>query len=213
MGIISLYQVRFKRVELQVIDNDYKKWCFSLLYFLTELLGMHCGKKEETVPISFISVEGFLDNIPSHSCKHHTHLKQFKFHHTHVKIKIKVLDQISQHSGILHLLTSPSANNQHSLLWIHSSFYSLLSIPLLSSPSVHNSQGIPQLEHPAFSCSLQKRFHPKIPDIKGLSKAETIRPDMEIKDPGNKSGRGKSTRGLFHDKTVKEERQGEEVTE
>lgn len=36
---------------------------------------------------------------------------------------------------------------------------------------------------------------------------------MEIKDPGNKSGRGKSTRGLFHDKTVKEERQGEEVTE
>lgn len=65
-----------------------------MLYFLTALLGMYsyCGKKAETVSIHFISVEVFLDNM------------QFKFHHTHEKIKI--FDQIPPQSGILKLPTS-----------------------------------------------------------------------------------------------------------
>lgn len=69
---------------------------FSLFYFLTALLGMYsyCGKKAETVSLPFISVEVFLDNM------------QFKFYHTHEKIK--VLDQIPAQSGILELPTSSS---------------------------------------------------------------------------------------------------------
>lgn len=52
-------------------------------------------QKSRDVSIPFISVEVFLDNM------------QFKFHHTHEKIK--VLDQIPPQSGILelpYLLTS-----------------------------------------------------------------------------------------------------------
>lgn len=57
----------------------------SLVLLLTELLGIYCGKNEETVSTPSISVEVFLDKR-----KH-----------------AQVLNQITPQSGILELPTSP----------------------------------------------------------------------------------------------------------